>query len=389
MEQPSFMFLSDKLELKTEGENFYVEGYISTSDLDQVNDIVTKACLLDMAEQMRNRVIKFDVEHESFKGKSNLDREINKTKIPVAKTEDFIMDKKGIKVRAVLNKHSTRFDEVKGSIDDGFLDAFSIAYIPVKSVVEKRDGQEVRLLDKINLLNVAFTGNPVNTEAKMTNVFMKSLEFLQEKERHGNEEEDEDEDEDGKKKKKKKKKPGYKEYGEDGKHVHTDSDPMGEHDHPYISDRIKFLHERIDNILDPKQDSDVMIMKDKELEKNYIHKRDELNLKEEKQMSEEGKEDNVENEEESNEEESKESEESEESEAKEEEGSESKEEESKDEDEDTEVKALKEEMSSMKKEIVEIKALLKKPVHKSKVGIQDKSKDFAEEKSKDPLDLIS
>ena len=41
MEQPNFMFRSDSLELKNEGENFFVEGYISTSDLDQVNDIVT------------------------------------------------------------------------------------------------------------------------------------------------------------------------------------------------------------------------------------------------------------------------------------------------------------------------------------------------------------
>ena len=118
MEQPSFIFSSENLELKSEGKDFFVEGYISTSDLDQVNDIVTKACLLDMAEQMKTRNIKFDVEHESFRGKSNLDREINKTKIPVAKTEDFLMDKKGIKVRAVLNNHSSRFDEVKGSIED-------------------------------------------------------------------------------------------------------------------------------------------------------------------------------------------------------------------------------------------------------------------------------
>lgn len=178
MNEPSFIFSSDNLELKSENENFYVDGYISTSDLDQVSDIVTKNCLLDMAEQMRKRSIKFDVEHESFRGKSNLDIEVNKTLIPIAKTEDFVMDKKGIKVRAILNKNSRRFDEVKGSIEDGFLDAFSIAYVPVKSIIEERNGTKVRLLDKINLLNVAFTGNPVNTEAKMTNVFAKSLEFL-------------------------------------------------------------------------------------------------------------------------------------------------------------------------------------------------------------------
>jgi len=294
MEQPSFMFRSDNLELKSEGDNFFVEGYISTSDLDQVNDIVTKACLLDMAEQMKNRVIKFDVEHESFRGKSNLDMEINKTKIPVAKTDDFVMDKKGIKVRAMLNPFSSRFEEVKGSIQGGFLDAFSIAYVPVKSVIQEKNGLSVRLLDKINLLNVAFTGNPVNTEARMTNVFAKSLEFLEEQE-------------------------------------------------------------------------------------NNIHTSDKLNLNGGKKMTEE-KDIEVTKavEEVKSEEDEDENEETEE------------------EEDDTEVKSLKLEVKSLNekldaqaKDIAEMKATLKKPMRKSIVSVEDKSENFVEEKSKDPLDLIA
>lgn len=294
MEQPSFIFTSENLELKSEGENFFVEGYISTSDLDQVNDIVTKACLLDMAEQMKNRVIKFDVEHESFRGKSNLDMEINKTKIPVAKTDDFVMDKKGIKVRAMLNPYSSRFNEVKGSIKEGFLDAFSIAYVPVKSVMQEKNGLKCRLLDKINLLNVAFTGNPVNTEARMTNVFAKSLEFLEGKEKD-------------------------------------------------------------------------------------IHKSDKLNLKEVKQMGED---------EETKEEESTETEETE-VEAKDEESDKTDDESDDKPKNDAEVKALKEEVTDLKNDVAEIKALLKKPVRKSKVEVEDKSENFVEEKAQNPLDLIA
>jgi len=223
MEKPCFIFSSGKIELKSEGENFFVEGYISTSDLDLVNDIVTKACMMDMAEQMRNRTIKFDVEHEAFRGKSELEKEINKTLIPIAKVEDFIIDKKGLKVRSVLNRHSTRFEEVKGSIENGFLDAFSIAFIPVSSEYVMKDGKEVRMIDKISLLNVAYTGNPINTNASIEKVFMKSLEFLEEKDKikkpkpqpdpHKEDEEDDEEDEEGKPKKKKKK--------EAKNHIHT------------------------------------------------------------------------------------------------------------------------------------------------------------------------
>ena len=94
MENPNFIFSSGPIELKEEGENFFVEGFISTSDLDLVNDIVTKDCIIDMADQMKERTVKLDVEHESFRGNTDLEREINKTIIPVAKIDDFLVDKK-------------------------------------------------------------------------------------------------------------------------------------------------------------------------------------------------------------------------------------------------------------------------------------------------------
>lgn len=180
MQDTSFIFTSAPVQLKNEGENVFVEGYITTEDMDLVNDIVTKDCILDMGEQMKSRVIKFDVEHEAFRGNNSLEKEINKTLIPIAKVDDFVIDKKGLKVRAMLNKNSQRYDEVKGSVENGFLDAFSIAYIPVKTKSETKNGVKVRMLDKVKLLNVAFTGNPVNTKAEMTKVFMKSLEGMAE-----------------------------------------------------------------------------------------------------------------------------------------------------------------------------------------------------------------
>jgi len=332
MEEAHFIFTSEPIELKSEGENFFVEGYISTSDLDLVNDIVTKSCLMDMAEQMKSRVIKFDVEHESFRGKSNLEREINKTIIPAAKIDDFLIDKKGLKVRALLNRHSNRFDEVKGSIEDGFLDAFSIAYVPIKSTNVTKQGKQVRMLDKINLLNVAFTGNPVNTEAKMVNVFMKSLEFLgkQEKSKQGPgggradgsgmDEEDEETDEEGNKKKKKK--------------------------------------------------------------KSHTHESELTKLKEVKQMSEE-------NEKVDEDQEAEETESETESKNKKKKVEEEEEDEKKKKEESKELAEVKSRLDKTEKELAEVKALIKKPVLKSKVEQEDKSNNFVEKKSQNPLDFIA
>ena len=342
MEEPSFIFTSDPVELKQEGEDFFVEGYISTSHLDLVNDIVTKECILDMAEQMRKRTIKLDIEHESFLGKSNIEREINKTIIPAAKIEDFLIDKKGLKVRAMLNRHIQRFQEVKNSIRDGFLDAFSIAFVPVKETIQEKGGKQVRMLDKINLLNVAFTGNPVNTSASIDKVFMKSLDYLEEK---------------AKPKKPKPQPDPHKEPEEDEE---EEEDKTGKH---------------------PKK-------KKKEI-KNHSHISDSLNkLKEVKKM-EEDKEETTENSEDTEEEkkEEVESTETKDEEKTEDAGEEEKKEEK--EEPEAEVKALRSEMDIVKKELEEVKSRLKAPVRKSKVEQQDKSENFVEEKSKDPLDLIA
>lgn len=315
MEEASFIFSSDNIELKAEGGNFFVEGYISTSDIDLVNDIVTKACLLDMAEQMKKRSIKCDVEHESFKGKTNLEMEINKTIIPAARMDDFLIDKKGLKVRAMLNKHSRRFDEVKGSIEDEFLDAFSIAFIPVETKTEIKNGIVVRLLDKINLLNVAFTGNPINTESKMTNVFAKSLEFLKEKE-----------------------------------------------DHNHLSD-VKIKLQEVKD-MEKEEEKETTETQEEEKKEEAESTESTESEKTEETKDEESSEDSGEKEEEKKEDEEKES-------------------------ESAEVKALTEKVNVLEKDLTEIKAALKKPIRKSKVEQQDKSEQFVEEKSKDPLDLIA
>lgn len=329
MENPNFIFSSGPVELKQEKEDFFVEGHISTSDLDLVNDIVTKNCLLDMASQMQERTIKLDIEHESFRGSTDLEKEINKTIIPAAKIDDFSIDKKGLKIRAMLNRHVSRFNEVKNSIKDGFLDAFSIAFIPVESKTEMRDGQEVRMLNKIRLLNVAFTGNPVNTSSTMTNVFAKSLEFLEEK---------------GKPKK-----------------PTPQPDPHKE----------------------PEEDEDEEEKKKKE-KKNHNHSKDDIiKLQEVKKMTEE------ENKEEKPSESEEKPEEKTEEAPKEEKKDEEPEEKEEESEEESKESTTEEEVKTLKKEMMEVKAVLKRPLLKSKVEQQDKANEFAEEKSLNPLDVIA
>ncbi len=189
-----FVFYTDTIQFKSEeteeGTNYFIEGYISTKDIDLVNDIVTENALNSMLEQLKNRNIKIDFEHEAFRGEDDFEQELNKTRIPLGRIISQTKDEKGIKIVAQLNPSWKKFDknnnvvmdfkDIWKSIKNKFLDAFSIAYIPIKTAVKKIGETSVRLLDDINLLNVALTGNPVNPNATLTSVMAKSLEYMKE-----------------------------------------------------------------------------------------------------------------------------------------------------------------------------------------------------------------
>lgn len=184
-------------------EKFFAEGFISTTDRDLVNDIVTDHALDSMMEQMKSRVIKLDFEHEAFRGETDIEREINKTRMTLAKAVDFARIKNasqnGLKVRWEFNdtwkKFDTKgnvtmdFEDIKKNIQKGFYDAFSIAFIPTKDTKQETKDGTVRMLDDMRLLNVALTGNPVNPGAGMTNIFLKSLNALESKENKNQKEE--------------------------------------------------------------------------------------------------------------------------------------------------------------------------------------------------------
>lgn len=178
-QKKTYEFVTNSMNYETvetkEGKKYYVSGYISTYDMDLVNDIVTPEGMKDMLDQLQRRSIKLDLEHESYLGDTHIDREVAKTKIPIGKIIEGRLNNKGLFIKAQINNNHQRFNEAWKSIKEGFLDAFSIAYIPIKTVIKTVEGVQARLLDKVTLLNVAFTGNPANPHATMAEVFTKSL----------------------------------------------------------------------------------------------------------------------------------------------------------------------------------------------------------------------
>ena len=187
-QEASFTFTTplnlNVVEMK-DGEHLFVEGDISTNDIDFVNDIMTKDCQKSMQKQILDRNMKLDLEHEAFKGDSHEEKEVNKTKIPAGKIIDATIKDLGkgrfaTRVKCEINRHNPNYKLIKGNLVEKYLDAFSVAFLPTDISNEQREGKSIRMLNDVILLNVAMTGNPCNTKAQMAEVFVKSMDALEE-----------------------------------------------------------------------------------------------------------------------------------------------------------------------------------------------------------------
>lgn len=171
--QKEYKFTTDKFDfininVKDKKEKqAYVTGYISVPEVDLYDDIITPSAMKSMLNQINSSVITIDFEHEAWRDDNSI--------LPVAKIIEAKIDDRGLWIKAVLNKSSPKFKDLWGSIKGGFINAFSIAFKPLMVVKKDIDGVEVRLIEELKLLNVAFTGAPVNEGAIMTSFSMKSI----------------------------------------------------------------------------------------------------------------------------------------------------------------------------------------------------------------------
>lgn len=169
--QTNYVFYTDKIGHTSVGlkgnKQSYVTGYVATSEVDLYNDIITPNAMKSMLKQITEKTITLDYEHEAFRDDNTI--------LPVGKIVEAKVDDRGLWVKAQLNSHSPKYKALWGSIKDGFLDSFSVAFKPLRTVEKSMGETTVRLIDDLKLLNVALTSTPVNEGAKMTGHTMKSI----------------------------------------------------------------------------------------------------------------------------------------------------------------------------------------------------------------------
>lgn len=169
--QTDYIFNTDSITYASVGlkgnKQSYVTGYISVPEIDLYDDLITPAALKSMLRQITEKTITLDYEHEAWRDDNTI--------LPVGKIVEAKVDERGLWVKAQLNSHSPKYKALWGSVKEGFVNAFSIAFKPLKTVEKSIGDTKVRLIEELELLNVALTSNPVNKGATMTGHSMKSV----------------------------------------------------------------------------------------------------------------------------------------------------------------------------------------------------------------------
>lgn len=171
VDNQKFEFVTDKVtfaKVKLKGKKkTFVTGYISTMDMDIYNEVMTEKAMQSMLSQIMAKNIVLDYEHEAFRDDNSI--------LPAGKIVEAKLDDRGLWVKCELNSNSPKYDALWGSIQDGFINAFSVAYKILGQTQIEKDGAVVTIIDELELLNVALTGTPVNKAAVMEEFGMKAV----------------------------------------------------------------------------------------------------------------------------------------------------------------------------------------------------------------------
>jgi len=181
MGEKIFEYLSsfEPVEVITKGEkHYFIEGYASTIDEDLSLETVTNSAQMDILDQIRDRTITMDAEHEIFYDDAGNTKYKPSSPIPLGKIVSADIKPKGVWVKAELNPHCDRFDNIWKSILKGFVHSFSVAFIPLQAIKKRVNGIMKSCVERLNLVNITLTGNPMNPAATFTPVMKTAASLL-------------------------------------------------------------------------------------------------------------------------------------------------------------------------------------------------------------------
>jgi HK97 family phage prohead protease len=157
-------------------QDFFVDGYASTSALDRQGDIIVEQALKDAADALvsTNSTVFFGHTYDLQNS--------------VGRIVEAIVDTKGLKVKIFV---STCAQELRTKLKEGVISKFSIGgrvisnrTIPRQEAISQGlmtpecPFDEINLIEKMELFEVSFVGVPANAEAQVVDTFAKSMQKL-------------------------------------------------------------------------------------------------------------------------------------------------------------------------------------------------------------------
>ena len=175
------------IEFKSETGKFYTEGYLEVAgDVDISGDVCTEHCIESIVSQClgtemkavtsttaTKRALKMSADHAHFIGGDRREMPVGK----IVDAKKVVHEGKAKAwIKTEVNMNHPEYKSIKGCIEDGYFDAYSIEYIPTDTG-KTIDGK--RILNDIKVTGAAYTGRPVLHSATMTEHYAKSMTFEQ------------------------------------------------------------------------------------------------------------------------------------------------------------------------------------------------------------------
>lgn len=190
--------------------NYIVKGYATTPNnaytydyKRNLKEIFSEEGIRNFTEKAKNKQIFIDALHEigtlhntkqllqQIQMRSGVDiskeseiiiDSIKHSDIPLAKLDSLNMDERGVFVETKLNplykevddSHRKYFDAIWYSLQNGYLNKFSINYKPTRTHSEIINGEIIPKIDDVDVFGISFTQGAANDMCDITEVAMRS-----------------------------------------------------------------------------------------------------------------------------------------------------------------------------------------------------------------------
>lgn len=182
IEDGTYEIFTSGFQFKEEPDGDYIEGFVSTPELDLGNDIVQ--CQKEIVEQLTSNSLanKLSYRHDWLADgkdpKTVLEQYPPLGKCIHAEIREHTQFKEAAWARYKLNKNYPNYEKVKEEIKQGFADGFSIEYKAISTISKQLGNVVARVINAIKIIGVGLAARPMNPSSVLTGFMLKEYEYV-------------------------------------------------------------------------------------------------------------------------------------------------------------------------------------------------------------------